>query len=250
MLSIRNRKTMPTRNVPPTHAQLSGAPCVSTYERQSRSGTPVNSAMYGSESDTCLSGGGSSSLQAIVLEGECSADIDGNVHWAKMSEQRRSVVVRRLPSLVLGLGSWVFVLPSSVFRLLRDLRPDPLEALAHVRRPIGPVVLSGPLVIHDRHAKALDAPLERAVLVHEPVLGAAIHEEHRHRRSSISRHEVFQAAGGIARPPGRGVLPERGSDERPEASPCLFECYAVCSPLRMPVERMRPLVQRRQHAGV
>src|ERR1039457_5348667 len=122
MVTIRKRKTTPMRNVPPTHAQLWGAPCVSTYERQSRSSTPVTSAMYGRESESCRSAGGFSSFQATVLRGKNSAGIDGNILRAEAGQQRGSVIDLRLRS--------------SVFGLLTDLRPDPAEAPADVRAPI------------------------------------------------------------------------------------------------------------------
>src|ERR1019366_1059586 len=137
MVTIRKRKAMPMRNVPPTHAQLSGAPCVSTYERQSRSGTPVSSAMSGRERERCLSGGAFWSFPATVFRANNSAVIDGNVPGTTASEQRERLLGFRLPASG-------FRLPASGFRLSRDLRPDPLEALAHVRRPVGPVVLPGP----------------------------------------------------------------------------------------------------------
>src|ERR1700722_11383619 len=113
------------RYVPPTHAQLSGAPCVSAYDRHGRSSTPVSSAMYGSESDSCLSGRGVSNFQATVLRGKNSA----------------------------------------VIGLLPDHGRDPVEALAHVCSPVRPLVLAGPFVIYDRRTGLFRRPPERAVLI-------------------------------------------------------------------------------------
>src|ERR1019366_4910580 len=160
----------------------------------------------------------------------------GTLHGAEASEQR---------TCVMG-----FRLPASGFRLLTDLRPDPAEALADVRAPIGPVVLPGPLVIHDGHALLIGLPLEGAVLVHEAILGAAIREECRNRRSSLLRDEPFEAAAGIARPPGRGIATERWCDEGPDPSPPLFERGAVRCPLRISVERRGSHIERSEHPGV
>src|SRR5471030_1044712 len=130
------------------------------------------SAMYGRESESCLSGAGSSSFQATVFRGKNSA------------------VISRL----------VFV---------ADLRADPVKTLADVGTPVGPLVLAGPFMIHDRQAQLLHAPLERAVLIHETVFGSAIGEERGRRRLSFRGDEFLEAAARIARPPRGGVAAER-----------------------------------------
>src|ERR1017187_9403523 len=86
----------------------------------------------------------------------------GTLHSAEAGGQHRRLMVCRPPSVVR--------------RLFSDLRPDPLEAFAHVRRPVGPVVLPGPFVVHEWNALLSGLPLERAVLLPEPVPRAPTRE--------------------------------------------------------------------------
>src|ERR1017187_2442593 len=127
----------------------------------------------------------------------------GTLHNAKAGGQRRSLVACRPPSAICYLTP-------TICHLFRDLHPDPSEALAHMRAPVGPVVLPGPFVICEGNALLSGLPPERAVLVRERVFGAAIGEQRRNRRLPLFRDELFEAAARIARPPGRRVTAERG----------------------------------------